>query len=81
MQSYWFDSSFIQVTPCNYWKTMHQSGKRDCDVSAYFNYYNGLHVCSHQENYFIVKNIKMAQFYKLVFVLGSVYHLAIHEIK
>ena len=44
---------------------MPQSGKPDCDVSAYYNYYNGLHVCSHQEHYFIVKNIKMAQFYKL----------------
>ena len=43
---------------------MHQSGKPDCGVSASYNYYNGLHVCSHQENYFIVKNIKMAQFYK-----------------
>ena len=44
---------------------MHQSGKPDCDVSEYYNITMAFMSAAIKRTiYFIVKNIKMAQFYK-----------------
>ena len=44
---------------------MHQSGKPDCDVSEYYNITMAyMSAAIKRTIYFIVKNIKMAQFYK-----------------
>lgn len=60
---------------------MHQSGKfLYYDVSECYQTAN-MSAIIKRIIYSIVKNIKMAQFYKLVFILGSVYHLGAHEIE
>lgn len=58
---------------------MRQSGRLSyCDVSEYY-LTAYMSAVIKRTIYSVVKNIKMAQFYKLVFILGCVYHLDVHE--
>ena len=62
MQSYWFNSTYIQIAPCNYWR-LHTNQDTITHISEL--YQPALHVYTHQVIYSTVKkkkkpNIKIA---------------------